>query len=108
MPPHFYALHFGEDTPGGCLVVLSILERGQHNVKSVELLEGIIQGIQKLLRKHLADARKTGELDASKDPSSLASTISATMAGMMVMGKAGAAKSSLKKVIDTACQLLEV
>ena len=100
-------LHYREDTPGGCLIVLSLLEREQHDENSVQLLETILQGVQKALRERMSLAQKAGELNKHLDVKALAASITTTMAGMMVMGKAGIGKSAMKNVIDTTCRLLE-
>lgn len=100
-------IHFRQDTPGGCLVVLSVLEREQHDTQSAQLLEKIIQQLQKFLRKRIRDAQKAGELDKNIDAGPLSTTIATTMAGTMVMGKAGFSRAALKKVVDTTCQLLD-
>ncbi len=100
-------LHYREDTPGGCLVVLSLLEREQHNAGSIQLLETILQGIQKSLRDRMSVAQRAGELNTEVDVRALAASVTTTMAGMMVMGKAGISKSAMKNVINTTCRLLE-
>ena len=100
-------MHYREDTPGGCLVVLSLLESEQHDEKSVQLLKAVLQGIQKALRDRMSIAQKAGELKKNLDVNALAVTVTTTMAGMMVMGKAGISKSAMKNVIDNSCRLLE-
>ncbi len=100
-------LHFRADTPGGCLVVLSLLEREQHTPHSVRHLESIMQDFQTAVRKRIVQAQRTHELSGRLDAGALASNILVTMAGIMVMGKAGASRSMLKKVAVSTCQLLD-
>jgi TetR/AcrR family transcriptional repressor of nem operon len=98
-------LHFDPGTPGGCLVLLSLMEREQHDAHSVEMLEKIFQGLDKNLRKRISSAQKQGEIDSSLDPNALAGSVTATMAGLMVMGKSGFSKAALKKTANNTSRL---
>lgn len=100
-------MHFDSDTPGGCLVVLSILEREQHDPASIQVLENIIHQMQKGLQVRIAAAQKAGELDSEPDARSLAATVATTMAGLVVMANAGFKKPLLRKVVNTSCTLLQ-
>ena len=100
-------LHFDEGTPGGCLVVLSILEREQHQAETVVALENIVSQMQKVIQRRIKRAQDAGQVDAMIDARSVSTSIVATATGIMVMGKAGFTKSALRKVSDTACRLLQ-
>jgi len=100
-------IHFDKDNPGGCLVVLSVLESEQHDEHSRAMLEQTMQELKRLLQSRLAQAKKTGELPADLDAAGMATTIAATMAGMMVLGKAGYPKSALRKTIGQVVRLLD-
>ena len=99
-------IHFDEDNPGGCLVVLSVLESGQHDAELQLEMQQTMQGLKSALQTRLTKARKAGELSADLDPGSMATTIAATMSGMMVLGKANFSKAALKKTINQVVSLL--
>jgi AcrR family transcriptional regulator len=100
-------IHFNEDYPGGCLVVLSVLESGQHDEQSSAALANIIKELKRGLQARLAKARKQGELPAELDVAGTATTIATTMAGMMVLGKAHFSRRVLNKTIQQVLQLLD-
>ena len=59
------------------------------------------------LHKRLLDARRNGDLPANLDVNGVSSSITAAVAGMMVMGKAGFPRSTLQGIIRTTLNLLE-
>ncbi len=81
-------VNYDEQYPGGCLVVLSVLESGQHDAASRASLEQSMRELRQGLQQRITRARKRGELPASLDAAATATTIATVMAGMMVMGKA--------------------
>ncbi len=99
-------LHFREDTPGGCLVVLSVLEREQHDAETVMLLEHIVEQMQKVLQARIKQAQNAGLLAREIEARSVSTSIVAAATGIMVMGKAGFTKTALRRVSDTICDLL--
>ncbi len=100
-------IHFDEDNPGGCLVVLSILESGQHDEQSQASMQQTIHDLKSALQARLSKAKKSGELSKDLDAGSTATTITTTMAGMMVMGKANFTRTALKKTINQVVSLLD-
>jgi len=100
-------IHFDEDNPGGCLMVLSIVESGQHDEQSQASMQQTIQELKSALQKRLSKAKRNGELSKQLDAGATATTIATTMAGMMVMGKANFTKASLKKTINQVVSLLD-
>ncbi len=100
-------IHFDKDNPGGCLVVLSILESGQHDEASQASMQQTLQDMKGTLQARLNKAKKSGELSRELDAGSTATTIAATMAGMMVLGKANFSKAALKKTINQVLRLLD-
>ena len=100
-------IHFDKDNPGGCLVVLSVLESGQHDAESQLAMQQTLQDLKTALQARLSKAKKAGELAKDLDVGSTATTISTTMTGMMVMGKANFTKASLKKTINQVVSLLD-
>jgi len=100
-------IHFDEDNPGGCLVVLSLLESGQHDEQAQASMQQTIHDLKSALQTRLGKAKKLGELSAGLDVGSTATTIATTMAGMMVMGKANFSKAALKKTVNQVVSLLD-
>jgi TetR/AcrR family transcriptional repressor of nem operon len=99
-------IHFDAANPGGCLVVLSVLESGQHDAQSQATLQQTIHDLKQALQSRLTRARKAGELAAGLDTAATATTIATTMTGMMVMGKANFTRAALKKTINQVVSLL--
>jgi len=54
-------IHFDTDNPGGCLVVLSVLESGQHDAQSSESVAQTIQDLKTGLQQRLKKAKQAGE-----------------------------------------------
>ena len=100
-------LHFNKENPGGCLIVLSILEKAQHGDESIKLLETIIQNMQIRLEQKISEAKKDGQLSVEIDVHSVAMTIATTVVGIAVMGKAGFSKVSLETIVATTTSLLD-
>ena len=99
-------IHFNKHHPGGCLVVLSVLESGQHDAQSSAALSQTIQDLKAGVQQRLRRAKQEGELGVDLDVSATATTIATTMAGMMVMGKAHFTRPMLKKTVKQVLQLL--
>ncbi|HUT39882.1 MAG TPA: TetR/AcrR family transcriptional regulator [Gammaproteobacteria bacterium] len=100
-------VNYDEQYPGGCLVVLSVLESGQHDAASRASLEQSMRELRQGLQQRITRARKRGELPASLDAAATATTIATVMAGMMVMGKANFPRTTLKKAIHQVLALLD-
>jgi len=100
-------IHFAEDNPGGCLVVLSVLESDQLDDQSRAQMQQTIHELKGALQSRLTRAKKAGELPAAFDSAATATTIATTMTGMMVMGKANFSQAALKKTIDQVVSLLD-
>ncbi len=100
-------VNYAEQNPGGCLVVLSIVESGQHDMESRASLERVMQELRQGLRARIARARQRGELPASLDATAAATTIATIMSGIMVLGKARFPRSALKKTVNHALALFD-
>ena len=100
-------IHFDEDNPGGCLVVLSVMESGQHDAQSIAGMQQTMQELKSALQSRINKAKKSGELSGDLDAAATATTIATTMAGMMVMGKANMSKAALKKTVSQVAGLLD-
>ncbi len=91
---------FREDTPGGCLVVLSIFEREQHTTPTVAMLEQQYLHCQNYLQQKFEEAQRSGEIREELDTLTLSTTLMASMAGIMVMRKAGFSETILRQVAN--------
>jgi len=100
-------IHFDEDNPGGCLMVLSMLEDNQHDEQAKTTMQEAFHTLKNTLQAQLGKAKKAGELSPDLDVGSMATTIATTMTGLMVMGKANFSKASLKKTINQVVSLLD-
>ena len=100
-------IHFDEDNPGGCLVVLSVLESEQHDHESRAAIQQTLQDLKAALQDRLSKAKKSGELRKDLGVGTTATTITTTLTGMMVMGKANFSKAALKKTINQVVSLLD-
>jgi TetR/AcrR family transcriptional repressor of nem operon len=100
-------MHFDEANPGGCLIVLSVVESGQYDEQMQSELQQSLQQLKAAVQARLSMAKRSGELAKDLDVGSTATTIATTMAGMMVLGKANFSKASLKKTINQVVSLLD-
>ena len=100
-------LHFNKNNPGGCLIVLSVLEKAQHGDESTKLLESIVKKMEKFLTKKISDAQNEGQISMAVDVKSVSLAIATTVVGIAVMGKAGFSKSALQNMVATTISLLD-
>jgi len=100
-------IHFDTDYPGGCLVVLSVLEGQQHDEHTRDTMAQTIHGLRDMVQARLTKAKRRGELSKDLDTANTAMTIATTMLGMMVMGKAGVSRAVLKKMVNQVAGLLD-
>ena len=100
-------LHFNKANPGGCLVVLSVLEKAQHGDESNKLLETIVKQMENFLFGKITEAQKEGQLSKQLDIKSTSLAIATTIVGIAVMGKAGFSKTSLRKIVAATTSILD-
>jgi TetR/AcrR family transcriptional regulator, transcriptional repressor for nem operon len=100
-------IHFDEQYPGGCLVVLSVLESGQHDASSQDATAQMIHDLREGLSARLGRAKRRGELPPALDTGSTATAIAGMMAGMMVLGKAHFTRAALNKGVREILRLLD-
>ena len=100
-------IHFDTDNPGGCLLVLSVLESHQHDTRTQNSMAQMIHDLKDMLQARLTKAKRSGELSRELDTGSTANTIATTMVGMMVMGKANFTRAALKKTVNQVVSLLD-
>ena len=100
-------VHFDDANPGGCLLVLSVLESGQHDTVAQDALADNMRELRQALQQRLTRAKQRGELRRDLDTGATATTIAGIMAGMMVLGKAHFSRAALKKTVNQVLELLD-
>jgi AcrR family transcriptional regulator len=94
------------DEPPGCLVVNTMVELAPRDPEIAERLQRNGERRLAALRAALDAGRRAGEIDADKDPETLAQFVIATITGMRVMARAGAERGTLEAVATTALTAL--
>jgi TetR/AcrR family transcriptional regulator, transcriptional repressor for nem operon len=101
-------LHFNHPNPGGCLIVLSVLEKAQHGDESSKILEQIVQQMEHFLFEKMAHAQQEGQLSQQLDIKSTSLAVATTVVGISAMGKAGFSKASLRKIVAATTSILDL
>jgi hypothetical protein len=99
--------HFNPETPGGCLVILSALERYQHDRETKQMVASLFRHEREAVQRVLEEGVKRGEFPAGFDCAGLAAAITATTSGMVVMAMADAPVSALQQVLQAVMRLLD-
>jgi TetR/AcrR family transcriptional repressor of nem operon len=89
------SLHFDKNHPGGCLVILSIMENHHHDPRVRKTLEGAIQRVRDGVVARLEKGVSAGELPLDLDCRLVGNQLMGSLAGMFVMAKANIAKKEL-------------
>ncbi len=96
-------LHFSPSHPGGCLIVLSLLEGYQHNDNTRSTLDDALSSLQTGLVRRFKKSVSEGELPPHTDFQTKADEVVALIVGVIVMAKANISKKRLQKLaIHTA------
>lgn len=99
-------LHFNENNPGGCMVVLSILESHQHDQVSRDVLEGTVSLLRNVIVERLEQDEQASK--AGIDPIKVANQMTATITGMTVLAKAGFEKAELEELARNTVDTLRL
>ncbi|MDG4476250.1 TetR/AcrR family transcriptional regulator [Thiovibrio frasassiensis] len=99
--------HFNPETPGGCLAVLSALERHQHDRETKEMVAALFRRERKVVEKVLGEGVQRGEFPPGFDCAGVAAAITATTSGMVVLAMADAPVSALQEVAGAVVRLLD-
>lgn len=92
-------LHFNKDHPGGCLVILSLLENQQHDEKTNEMLDSALKQLNEAIIKRLEQGIEDAELNRDFACRAVGDQVTALITGIIVMAKANFQKSELEKII---------
>lgn len=92
------------ELPGGCFIVTGTADIGCTIVpEEVEdALKEALKGSETMLREHLYQAQRKGDLPKSASPEHLAALFFTVIAGMAVQAKSGAREDKLKDIIKAA------
>ena len=99
-------LHFNKDNPGGCMLVLSILENHQHDNEMKNMLDSALKKLNKEIVKRLEQGVKDGDFKKSENCKSTGNQVTALITGMIVMAKASFQKKELESIIDNFMETL--
>ena len=99
-------LHYNPENPGGCMVVLSLLESHQHDEQTNNMINGALRQLRDAVVKILKRGKKNGEFKDPVQYQSFANQVVALITGLIVMAKADFSKSELEKVNAAAIQSL--
>ena len=88
-------LHFCKANPGGCMVVLSLLESNQHDKNTNAMLDSALKQLNEAIIKRLQQGVEDGDLPGNFDCRIVGSEITALITGMIVMAKANFQKDPM-------------
>lgn len=90
----------------GCLTVNTTVELAGRDREAAGILERDLQRRLVVLRMVLAAGQRSGEVASRREPEDLARYVNAVIGGMRVAGQAGADRSVLQGIADTALDAL--
>lgn len=98
--------HFNFDNPGGCLVVLSVLENHQHDESTRRMLEDILQGLSHAVMERLKQGVLEGELKPDTPVRRIGDQVTAMVNGITVMVKAHFPETHLRELAEASADML--
>jgi len=99
-------LHFNKTYPGGCLIMLSIQESEQHDVRTKTMLDSSIHQLRDAIIKRFKQAQQIGEICTSHDSRVFANHVTALIAGMITMARSGFTRHELNKLVRSSADCL--
>ncbi len=99
-------LHFNKPHPGGCMVVLSLMENSLHDADTNKTLDTALQQLRNAIAKRLKQGQKKGEIRPEIDCKGIANHVTALISGILIMAKAGFPRRELEKLIDSSANVL--
>lgn len=99
-------LHYDSNNPGGCMVVLALLESNQHDDKTNILTEHALRQLQNAVINTLKRGYNNGEFKNKIHYKSFGNQVLAMITGSIVMAKANFTKSELQRLNNTAINTL--
>ncbi len=99
-------MHFSKDTPGGCLMILSVLESSQYDQETKEMASTLFHKEKEMVAKRLRQGVKEGELAKDFDSNGVAGAVAAASSGLMVLAMADYPRKALEEVAQATLRLL--
>ena len=99
-------LHFNPLNPGGCFIVLSILENEQHDKRSKKMLDALLYLLRDSIIQRIDKDKKEGKLTRKVNSRSVANHMITLRTGMMTLAKAGFPQKELKKLSNDSVETL--
>lgn len=100
-------MQFSEEAPGGCLMILSVLESSQHDQQTKEMASAVLYREQAMLAHRLERGVASGELAPRMDCRAVAAAIAAASAGMVVLAMADYRRAALEEIARASLALLK-
>ncbi len=91
----------------GCMATHTAVELAPHDRKAARAVRGIFGRTEKAFQRALDRAVEVGELSRGTSTRALARFLTATVHGLVVMGKAKPTKAVLNDIVDTALSTLK-
>ncbi len=91
-------LHYNPNNPGGCMVVLSLLENQQHDDETNLILNTALRQLRDAVVNSLKQGKKNNEFKKTIQYLNIANQVVALITGTIVLAKAGFSEKELKKL----------
>ena len=91
----------------GCLVTNSIVEMAPHDKEVREIVQSMVNRVEKEFKDALDRAVEDGEISPDSNTRAMARFLNSTLQGLVVMGKASASRAVLKDVVKIASTTLK-
>ncbi len=101
-----FRLDFGTDTPDGCLIGLTALEREQHDQDTLQIVETFFRRLNRGIEQYFKRAKDQGVLPSTFDEKGLAAVVSSMMPGLVTRARSNAPEAVVNRAIDGVVQLL--
>lgn len=99
-------MHFSQETPGGCLMILSVLEGGQHDQQTKEMAAALFHKERDIVQDRLQRGVDEGEFPQGFDCRAVAGAIAAASSGIMVLAMANYPRESLEEISRASLAML--
>lgn len=100
-------IQFSKDVPDGCLIILSVLESQQHDNETLGIVNGLFQAEKAAIYEKLKQGIQKGEFSQNFDTEGVATAITATASGLVILATANFPIIMLYESIQTTMNLLE-
>lgn len=98
--------NFSFDNPGGCLVVLSVMENYQHDESTRHMLEDILRDLSQAVIERLKQGVVEGELKSDTPVRRIGEQVTAMINGITVMAKAHFPETHLRELAEASADTL--